>query len=106
MKSQNALFTLLVLSNSMLVMADEWDSDDSFAVLEDFALGYATASCEKDPECKKAMAPGIIIALFISIMMCLCGCIPEETDEEGYRRERQEPSRWLGFGLGYALGSE
>jgi hypothetical protein len=106
MKSQNALFTLLVLTNSILVLADEWDSDDSLAVLEDFALGYATASCEKDPECKKAMAPGIIIGLFIFIIMCLCGCIPKETDEEMYRRERQESSGWLGLVLGYALGCE
>ena len=106
MESQRTLFTLFALSNLMLVMADEWDSDDSFAVLEDFALGYASASCEKDPECKKAMAPGIIIALFISIIMCLCGCIPEETYEEKYRREKQDPSTLLGFALGYALGSE
>ena len=106
MKTQKTLVTLLVLSNLMLVIADEWDTDDSFAVLEDFALGYASASCEKDPECNKMMGSGYVFGLFVFIVMCLCGCIPEETEEEMYRRERQEPSRWLGFGLGYALGSE
>ena len=109
MKSQKIFLALLMLSKSLSVLADEWSSDDDSAA-EDFALamlsGYALASYEEGSECNKMMGPIFVIGLFILVVMCSCGCIPEETYEEKYRRERRGPSTLLGFALGYALGSE